>query len=223
MRSRPIGRSGGIFACAGLVRGDVRTRARLAGRARWGFALSAAWSRVPKAGWSRWWARGCSRRAVVVSGCRGVRGPSGREQPGCDGRRWREPVRCHGVCGDSAGGSLRRGLVPGEQDAQVDGEDHQGEKDGLGDAAMSEPPAGVGDIDAVALGSAVQTLDVGPAGPVGVLPPRVEVVPVLSVLVGAGEVGLWAPAVTVPDALPGRAGSRRWGRRKRCPGGRSRG
>lgn len=47
------------------------------------------------------------------------------------------------------------GLLPGEEDVQVDAADRQPEQDGLRDPAVGEPLGGVGDVDAVALGPAV--------------------------------------------------------------------
>lgn len=79
------------------------------------------------------------------------------------------------------------GLLPGEEDVQVDTADHQSEEDGLRGPSVGEPLGGVGDVDAVALGPAVEAFDVRSLGPVGVLPGGVEVVPVLAELVELAE------------------------------------
>ncbi|GHE98179.1 hypothetical protein GCM10017776_13940 [Streptomyces griseoluteus] len=75
------------------------------------------------------------------------------------------------------------GLMPGEEGVQVDAADHQPEEDGLRDPAVGDPLGGVGDVDGVALGPAVEILDVRPLGTVGVLPGEVEAVPVLMELI----------------------------------------
>jgi hypothetical protein len=64
---------------------------------------------------------------------------------------------------------VRAGVFPGGQHVGVDAADHQGEEDGLGDAAVGKSLFGVGDVDVVAFDSAVQSFDVGPAGTVGAL------------------------------------------------------
>ncbi|MGW1838553.1 hypothetical protein [Streptomyces sp. NPDC002067] len=68
-------------------------------------------------------------------------------------------------------------------DLQVEGADHEGDEDGLGDSAVREASLGAGDVDAVAFGSAVESFVVGPDGFEGAVPGRTEVAEVLAVLV----------------------------------------
>ncbi|MEV5508814.1 hypothetical protein [Streptomyces orinoci] len=74
------------------------------------------------------------------------------------------------------------------EDLQVDGADHQGDEDGLGDAAVREALAGVGEVDAVALRAPVESLVVGPDRLVDVLPRPAEVAELLPELIALAKV-----------------------------------